>query len=193
MKKRDLVCIVVNLSVTILFTILYVFGGFSSNVANFFEKVIYFSLFTMYILSSFIVYERMKGNEKHLSLLNRVLIVYTLSAFLYILSFLVRNSVALFIFTGVFLAILFMSMVTYTAVIFKLIEKKERKVLTKLVTILSAVFLLSLGLRFLIKTTIEGNVYAVTISLTQVICVSALIGLLIIFFTYIIRKLILFK
>ena len=148
MKKRDLVCIVVNLSVTILFTILYVFGGFSSNVANFFEKVIYFSLFTMYILSSFIVYERMKGNEKHLSLLNKVLIVYTLSAFLYILSFLIRNSVALFIFTGVFLAILFMSMVTYTAVIFKLIEKKERKVLTKLVTILSAVFLISLGLRF---------------------------------------------
>ena len=99
MKKRDLICIVVNLSVTILFTILYVFGGFSSNVANFFEKVIYFSLFTMYILSSFIVYERMKGNEKHLSLLNRVLIVYTLSTFLYILSFLIRNSVALFIFT----------------------------------------------------------------------------------------------
>ena len=193
MKKRDLICIVVNLSVTILFTILYVFGGFSSNVANFFEKVIYFSLFTMYILSSFIVYERMKGNEKHFSLLNRVLIVYTLSTFLYILSFLIRNSVALFIFTGVFLAILFMSMVTYTAVIFKLIEKKERKVLTKIVTILSAIFLLSLGLRFLIKTTIEGNVYAVTISLTQVICVSALIGLLIIFFTYIIRKLILFK
>ena len=75
----------------------------------------------------------------------------------------------------------------------KQFDKKENKVLTKLIVILSVIFLLSLGLRYLIKATIVGDVYAVTISLTQVICVSALVGLLVIFFTYVIRKLILFK
>ena len=194
MKKKDLFYIAINLVVTIALTLIYVLSNFKDNINNILENIIIVSLVTLYLLCSKVVYERIKSNDKHMSVLNRITNLYVLVTTLYVVSFLIKNIYLSFIFSAVFLSIFFMYFVTFTSTMYKVIDKKEKTNLYKVLIILLSIIFISLLVLLILKNILKGTTtYEVTLSLLQIASASSLMSMVIVGCIYVLKKLILIK
>ena len=192
MKKKDLINILINLVVIIAITLMIVLtNNLDEKISKILEYLLCFSIVCMYLLVSKLTYDRIKKYDKSKKTFNILTLLYALVSLTYIVfNIYVNNIVLVFISLGLFLSVLFVYLVYYSAEVYKRIENKDKIGIIKILIVLLTLIILCL-ISSLISKNINFNIlFSVSLYL---VFVSSLIFLTLMIVIYVAKKLLFIK